>query len=89
MSTTQRLSFWCVVNNSFPLHPFYVLFVELSEVSLERQPDGVAATVGRLRLLLIATWGVYPISYLLPIIDSANASWATCVRKSSNWLHNC
>ena len=55
------------------LYILYVLFVELSK-SLDRQPDGVAATVGRLRLLLIATWGVYPISYLLPILDSANAA---------------
>ena len=58
------------------LYILYVLFVELSK-SLDRQPDGVAATVGRLRLLLIATWGVYPISYLLPIIDSANAASAS------------
>ena len=58
------------------LYILYVLFVELSK-SLDRQPDGVAATVGRLRLLLIATWGVYPISYLLPIIDSANAESAS------------
>jgi len=57
------------------LYILYVLFVELSK-SLDRQPDGVAATVGRLRLLLIATWGVYPISYLLPILDSANAASA-------------
>jgi bacteriorhodopsin len=46
------------------LYILYVLFVELGK-SLERQPEGVAATVGRLRLLLIATWGVYPISYIL------------------------
>jgi bacteriorhodopsin len=45
----------------------YVLFVELTK-SLDRQPEGVAATVSRLRLLLIATWGVYPISYLIPIL---------------------
>ena len=57
------------------LYILYVLFVELSK-SLDRQPEGVAATVGRLRLLLIATWGVYPISYLLPILDSANAASA-------------
>ena len=38
--------------------------MELSK-SLDRQPEGVAATVGRLRLLLIATWGVYPIAYIL------------------------
>ena len=55
------------------LYILYVLFVELSK-SLDRQPAGVAATVGRLRLLLVATWGVYPISYLLPILDSANAA---------------
>ena len=49
------------------LYILYVLFVELSK-SLDRQPEGVAATVGRLRLLLIGTWGVYPISYLLPLL---------------------
>jgi bacteriorhodopsin len=46
------------------LYILYVLFVELGK-SLERQPAGVAETVGRLRLLLIATWGVYPVSYIL------------------------
>lgn len=46
------------------LYILYVLFVELGK-SLERQPEGVGATVKRLRLLLIATWGVYPISYIL------------------------
>jgi bacteriorhodopsin len=44
----------------------YVLFVELTK-SLDRQPPEVAASVARLRLLLIATWGVYPISYLFPV----------------------
>jgi hypothetical protein len=44
--------------------------------SLDRQPEGVAATVGRLRLLLIASWGVYPIAYLLPIIDAEGAASA-------------
>ncbi len=46
------------------LYILYVLFVELGK-SLDRQPAGVAETVGRLRLLLIATWGVYPIAYIL------------------------
>jgi len=56
------------------LYILYVLFVELTK-SLDRQPPEVAASVGRLRLLLIATWGVYPISYLFPILglDGANA----------------
>ena len=46
------------------LYILYVLFVELGK-SLDNQPEGVAATIGRLRLLLVATWGVYPISYFL------------------------
>ncbi len=52
----------------------YILFVELTK-ALDKQPGDVAATVKRLRLLLIATWGVYPISYLLPLlgIEGANA----------------
>ena len=43
----------------------YVLFVELTK-SLERQPKSVRKTISLLRLLLLATWGVYPIAYLLP-----------------------
>ena len=46
------------------LYILYILFVELGK-SLDNQPEGVAATIGRLRLLLVATWGVYPISYIL------------------------
>lgn len=61
---------WGVLSTIPFLYILYVLFVELSK-SLDRQPAGVAATVGRLRLLLIATWGVYPISYLLPILGQS------------------
>ena len=52
---------WGILSTIPFLYILYVLFVELGN-SLDRQPEGVAATVGRLRLLLIATWGVYPIS---------------------------
>ena len=55
------------------LYILYVLFVELSK-SLDRQPAGVAETIGRLRLLLIATWGVYPIAYIFNIVGDASAS---------------
>jgi bacteriorhodopsin len=46
------------------IYILYVLFVELTK-SLDRQPEGVVKTVKNLRLLLIATWGVYPIAYIL------------------------
>ncbi|MBC7441034.1 MAG: bacteriorhodopsin [Ramlibacter sp.] len=52
----------------------YVLFVELTK-SLDRQPASVRRTISQLRLLLLLTWGVYPIAYLLPLlgIESADA----------------
>jgi bacteriorhodopsin len=55
------------------IYILYILFVELGK-SLERQPAGVAETIGRLRLLLIATWGVYPIAYIFNIVGDQTAS---------------
>jgi bacteriorhodopsin len=55
------------------LYILYVLFMELTK-SLDRQPEGVADTVKRLRLLLIATWGVYPIAYIFNIVGDASAN---------------
>ena len=54
------------------IYILYVLFVELGK-SLDRQPEGVAKSVANLRLLLIATWGVYPIAYMFNIWGSATA----------------
>ncbi|MFM9151451.1 MAG: bacteriorhodopsin-like [Candidatus Planktophila sp.] len=65
ISTDQNTQVIYGVLSTLPfLYILYVLFVELTK-SLDRQPAGVADTVKRLRLLLIATWGVYPISYIL------------------------
>jgi bacteriorhodopsin len=71
--TTTKV-IWGVLSTIPFLVILQVLFVELTK-SLERQPAEVAATVSRLRLLLIATWGVYPISYLMPMLgfDGADA----------------
>jgi len=55
------------------LYILYVLFVELTH-SLERQPAAVRSTVSRMRILLFATWGVYPIAYLLPLLGFDGAS---------------
>lgn len=49
------------------LYILYVLFVELTR-SLDRQPPAVRDAVSKLRILLFASWGVYPIAYLLPLI---------------------
>jgi bacteriorhodopsin len=58
--------------------PFvYILFVLWSELSnsLERQPEYVKVLVRNLRLLLVFSWGFYPIAYLLPaVFGGLNAS---------------
>lgn len=56
------------------LYILYVLFIELTR-SLDRQPAAVRGTVSRMRILLFATWGVYPIAYLFPLLgfDGADA----------------
>jgi len=54
------------------LYILYVLFVQLSK-SLNRQPVGVRRTLSQLRFLLLLSWGVYPIAYLLPMLNIAGA----------------
>lgn len=74
ISTDQNTQVLYGVLSTLPfLYILYVLFVELGK-SLDRQPAGVAETVGRLRLLLLATWGVYPIAYIFNIVGSETAS---------------
>jgi bacteriorhodopsin len=58
--------FWGTLSTIPFLYLLYVLFGELSR-SLDRQPPEVRSTVSKLRLLLIGSWGVYPIAYLFPV----------------------
>ncbi len=56
-------SVWGLLSTLPFLYIMYVLFIELGK-SLERQSAEVRKKVVALRLLLIATWGVYPISFI-------------------------
>lgn len=47
----------------------YVLFTQLTS-SIERQPGEAKVLVRNIRLLLLATWGFYPIVYLLPVLGA-------------------
>lgn len=44
----------------------YVLFSELSQ-TIQRQSGRVATLLSNARLLLFATWGFYPIAYMIPM----------------------
>ncbi|ANG84106.1 hypothetical protein A8L33_00600 [Microbacterium aurantiacum] len=52
----------------------YVLFVELTK-SLAVQPVQVRRTLSKLRWLLLLSWGVYPIAYLLLSFDIGADGW--------------
>lgn len=56
-------SVWGLLSTIPFLYILYVLFIELGK-SLDRQSPAVRKKVSALRLLLLATWGVYPISFI-------------------------
>lgn len=50
------------------LYIVYALFTELGE-AMERLPEQARVLVRNTRLLLFATWGFYPIVYMIPLFD--------------------
>jgi bacteriorhodopsin len=74
---------WGVLSTLPFLYILYVLFVELGK-SLDRQSGNVKKLVDGLRYIILATWGIYPIAYMLPslIDDTANAEVARQVMYS-------
>lgn len=69
---TGTLLLWGTLSTIPFVYILYVLFVELTK-SLNRQPEAIRGTVSRMRLLLIATWGVYPIAFLFPALGFEGA----------------
>jgi bacteriorhodopsin len=60
---------WGIASTIPFLYILYVLFVELGR-SLDRQSPRVRKLVDGLRYIILATWGIYPIAYLVPqVVD--------------------
>lgn len=57
----------------------YVLWVELGKV-METQPERVRVLFRNMRLLILATWGFYPIVYMAPFIGLAGSNVAVGVQ---------
>ena len=65
---------WAIASTVPFLYILYVLFIELGR-SLDRQSESVKKLLGGLRYIILATWGVYPIAYMLPsLIDDQAAA---------------
>ena len=71
---TAPKAIWGALSTIPFLYILYILFVELTKAT-KTQPGQVAKDINGLRWLLLATWGVYPISYLIPMmgIEGADA----------------
>lgn len=67
-------SVWGLLSTIPFLYILYVLFVELGK-SLSRQSEAVQRKVKILRILLLATWGVYPITFILAMGTPAGGAF--------------
>ncbi len=63
---------WGAVSSIPFVYILYVLWVDLSR-SMERQLPEVKVYIRNMRLLLLLSWGVYPIAYMLPLFGITGA----------------
>jgi len=71
--TLTTRAIWGAVSTVPFLYILFILWTELSQAT-QRQPDQVKTLLNGLRFLLLASWGVYPIAYLLPEIGIQSAA---------------
>jgi bacteriorhodopsin len=76
--STARLV-WGGISTIFFIYILYVLFVELTK-SLAGQPARIRQLVSGMRYVILVTWLVYPIAYMLPRFIS-NETTALVVRQ--------
>lgn len=55
------------------LYIIYVLFTGLGD-AIDEQPGEARVLVRNIRLLLLATWGFYPLVYMLQFLDAGNSA---------------
>lgn len=77
--STSTRAFWGFVSTIPFVYLVYVLWTELGK-AVERQNDRVRVLFRNIRLLLLGTWGFYPIVYMLPFIGAAGASTFVAVQ---------
>lgn len=73
-------SLWGLLSTIPFLYILYVLFIEIGK-SLASQSPKVQGLLKGARLLLIATWGVYPITFILAMNDKAAPSFDAVVSR--------
>jgi bacteriorhodopsin len=79
-SDTATRLIWGTISSIPFVYILYVLWVELG-AALAAQPERVRILVRNLRLLLLATWGVYPIAYLAPVLGFSGPDALVALQK--------
>ena len=71
---------WGLLSTIPFLYIMYVLFIEISK-SLAAQSEKVQKMLKGARLLLVATWGVYPITFILAMNNTGAPSFSDVVAR--------
>lgn len=72
-SDTTTRAVWGFISTLPFAYIVYILWVELGKV-METQPDRVRVLFRNMRLLILATWGFYPIVYMAPFFGLSGAN---------------
>ncbi len=65
--------FWFVLGTVPFVYLLWVLYAQMGE-ALERQSDRVSELFGLLRTVIVVTWMVYPLAFLVPYLGISDAS---------------
>lgn len=71
---------WGILSTIPFIYIVYVLFTELGR-AIERQPEQVRGILAGVRVLLVASWGFYPIAYIVPSLLSADPALGEVIRQ--------
>ena len=71
--TVKVRAIWGAVSTVPFAYILFVLWFELKDAK-ERQPEKVQTLISGMRWLILASWGVYPIAYLLPEVGITGAT---------------
>lgn len=72
-SDTGTRLLWGTLSSIPFVYILYVLWIELGD-AIKDQPGHAQVLLRNLRLLLLATWGFYPIAYLAPVMGIGEAT---------------
>lgn len=78
-SDTTTRAVWGAISTIPFVYILYVLFKELGD-AMGAQPERVQILFRNMRLLLLATWGFYPIAYMAPFIGFSGAGAEVAVQ---------